>query len=85
MYNERATLDRFACLLFTLDLCSGLRPSVWGKVTSDNWNLETYVTTKEICHVMLALIKSESVPTSNYPSKTVETTFLGQFCICLLF
>ena len=35
---------------------------------------------------MLALIKSEAVPiTSNYPSKTVETTFLGQFCICLLF
>ena len=35
---------------------------------------------------MLALIKSESVPiTSNYPSKTVETTFLGYFEICLLF
>ena len=39
---------------------------------------ETYVAAKEICHVMLALIKSESV-LSNYPSKTVETTFLGQF------
>ena len=39
---------------------------------------KTYVTTKNFCHVMLALIKSESVPiTSNHPSKIVETTFLG--------
>ena len=41
-------------------------------------HLRTYVTTKEICQVILALIKSESVPiTSNYPSKTVETKFIG--------
>ena len=41
---------------------------------------------KKFCHVMLALIESESVPiTSNYPSKTVETNCLDNFEICLLF
>ena len=65
---------RYACSryasCYSLYICLG--PSALGMG-------ESYVTKIKICHVMLALIKLESVPiTSNYPSKTVETTFLGQ-------
>ena len=39
-----------------------------------------YLYSGNICHVMFALIKSESVPIrSDYPSRTVDATFLGQF------
>ena len=37
-------------------LYSGLRPSVRGKITSDNGNLRNLLYTKNICHVILALI-----------------------------
>ena len=45
-------------LLFTIYLHSGLRPSVWGKVTSEN--LQNLRYNANICYVILALIYSES-------------------------
>ena len=73
-------------LLFTLYMYSSFRPSVWVKVTSDNWNLRNLRYNKEICHVMLASITTESVPiTSNYPSKTLKPRLLDNFEVCSLF
>ena len=55
-------------LLFTLYLYSGLRPSVTGKITSDNGNLKNLRYTKNNCHVILVLITWESA----YPIIPVE-------------
>ena len=47
-------------VFFTLYLYSGLRPSVRGKIASDNENLRNLRCIKNICHVILALLTSES-------------------------
>ena len=49
--NERATRVVIHSYLY-----SGLRPSVRGKITSDNGNLKNLRYTKNICHVILSLI-----------------------------
>ena len=70
-------------MLFTLYLYSGFRPSVWGKVTSDTWNLRNLRYIKKICHMISALIKSECA----YPIAPVEPLkprFWNNYEICLL-
>ena len=59
-YFEFNTTSAVRESLFTLYLYSGLRPSVSGKVTSNNGNLRNLSYTKNICHVILASIASES-------------------------
>ena len=57
---ERAT---FACatgVVIHSYLYSGLRPSIRGKITYDNENLRNLRQTKNICHIILALIISKS-------------------------
>ena len=73
LYIETSALRLLALreLLFTAKArvqISGLRPSVNGKVTSDNWNLRNLRYNKNICHMILALITSESA----YPIIQVE-------------
>ena len=56
-YNyERATLARATRVVIHSYLSLGLRPSVRWKITSDNGNLRNLRYTKNICHLMLALI-----------------------------
>ena len=71
-------------LLFTVCMYSGLRPSVRGRITYDNGNLRNLRYTKNICHVILALITWESA----YPITPVEPLkprFWHNFELCLLF
>ena len=56
LYNEPATLARGTRVVINSYLSSGLRPSVRGKITSNNGNLRNLCYTKNICHVILALI-----------------------------
>ena len=61
-----------------------LRPSVRGKITSENGNLRNLRYTKNICHMILALITSESA----HPIIQVEQLkqrFWHNSEICLLF
>ena len=72
IYRRRA---RYACSryasCYSLYICTrAFGPRYGRKLPLTIEIKETYVTTKRICHVMLALIKLESVPiTSNSPSK----------------
>ena len=76
--NERALCE----LLFTLYLYSGLQPSVRGKVTSDNWNLRNLCYKKNSCHVILALITSESAHPIT-PVEPLKPCFWNNSEICL--
>ena len=69
IYTSALRLLALRELLFTLYLYSGLRPSVWGKVTSDNWNLRNLrYNTTNISHMLLKISYSEST----YPITPVE-------------
>ena len=55
-YNERATLARASRVVIHSYLYLAFRPLVRGKITSNNGNLKNLRYTKNICHVILALI-----------------------------
>ena len=58
---ERASLVLASRGVMYFILATGLRPSVWGKVTSDDWNLRNlHYSTRNICYVILSLIYSQS-------------------------
>ena len=82
--NERATLARVTRVVIHSYLYSGLRPSVSGKVTFNNWNLRNLVRySKNIFHVILALITSESAHPIT-PVEPLKPRFYHNSEICLL-
>ena len=85
--NERATLARATRVVIHSYLYSGLRPSVKGKITSDNGNLRNLRYTKNICHVILALIlknQRNRLP-HRLPTQSLKPRFWHDFEFCLLF
>ena len=70
--------------LSTLYLYSGLQPSLRGKITSNNVNLRNLHYIKNICHLILASITSESAHPIT-PVEPLKPRFWDNSGICLLF
>ena len=71
--SQRFQTSALRELLFTLYLYTGLRPSVWGNLTSDNWNLRNLRYDKRSLSRDIG-INIIGICISNYPVEPLKAT-----------